>query len=192
MSRESFRSVASMSATLSPRAFETTFPQQKWALLRPFRQALKCGERRIAPPRRKSRVDSRELSRATSVTGPSLTSSTLIRAPNTPVATGTPCDASVVQKRSKSALARSWRRSAREARAIPARRIGDERELADDERLATDVDDRAVEPPSSFSKTRSRANLTASASASSRHPRRRRRPGSGARVRPPRRSPHRP
>jgi hypothetical protein len=78
------------------------------------------------------------------VTGPSLTSSTSIRAPNTPRATGTPSASraeSLVQR-----LGPLRGSGVREARPASFPGVGDQRELTDDDRLAADVEERAVEP----------------------------------------------
>ena len=83
---------------------------------------------------------------STIVTGPSLTSSTSIRAPKAPVSTGTPIPR---------ARRRSARRAARplgpgrtrEARTVPLLGIRDQSELAHDERRTSRVQERAVELP---------------------------------------------
>ena len=78
------------------------------------------------------------------MTGPSFTSSTSMRAPKTPVSTGT--SAPAVRRRSaRRAALRPPARRPREARAISLRRVREQRELADDERCATRVEQRAVE-----------------------------------------------
>ena len=82
---------------------------------------------------------------STIVTGPSLTSSTAIRAPNTPVATSTPSVAERRAERLVDRLGLLRRRRVREARAVALRRVGDQRELRDDERGAAGVEERAVE-----------------------------------------------
>ena len=82
------------------------------------------------------------------VTGPSLTSSTVIRAPKTPVSTGTPRSRSAWQKCLVQRLRDcSGRRRLREVgpSSLLAFAIRDQRELADDERLAARVEERAVE-----------------------------------------------
>ena len=79
------------------------------------------------------------------MTGPSFTSSTAIRAPKTPVSTWTPSSRSAAQKRSYSGSATSGRAAPEKRRAVALRGVRDQRELADDERRAAGVEQRAVE-----------------------------------------------
>jgi hypothetical protein len=74
-----------------------------------------------------------------------LTSDTAMRAPNTPRATRTPAAARASQKRSYSPSARSGSAAWVEARAVAFARVRDQRELADDERLAGHVEERVIE-----------------------------------------------
>ena len=151
MSRESVRSVASMSATavlLVAPVVSSRISSTKMGATRPFRQAVKCGRERIAPATRHGR--SAPLSwpqPRTIVTGPSLTSSTLIRAPKTPV-----CDRDAVAgKGGAEALDERLRDlgpgGVREAGPVALAGVGEQRELAHDEDLAARVEHRAVELP---------------------------------------------
>ena len=79
------------------------------------------------------------------VTGPSFTSETSILAPKTPVCTGTPSARNASPNRSHSGWASSGRAASVKLGPTPLPRVRDERELADDERLAGDIDERAVE-----------------------------------------------
>ncbi len=80
------------------------------------------------------------------VTGPSLTSETAILAPKTPVSTGTPSAAQFGAETLVERLGLRWRCGGGEARTVALRRVGQERELADDERSAAGVEQGAVEP----------------------------------------------
>ena len=82
---------------------------------------------------------------STIVTGPSFTSSTSMRAPKTPVSTGTPCRAQRLAEPFVERLRNLRTRGGREARAVALRGVGEERELAHDQGGAADVDDGAVE-----------------------------------------------
>ena len=81
------------------------------------------------------------------VTGPSLTGSTSIRAPKTP---GLDRDAELAQRRAEAARRAARRRSGGAAAVklgrFPLRRVGEQGELADHERGAAGVEQRAVEP----------------------------------------------
>ena len=102
---------------------------------------LGLGEARLARRVRLGRVSSQI------VNGPSLTSSTAISAPNEPVWTSpTPAARSSSAKRGRGARRASGGGGVGEAGAAAARRVGEERELAHDERGAADVEDRAVRP----------------------------------------------
>ena len=68
-----------------------------------------------------------------------------MRAPNTPRATRTPSRLERGTEVLVQRLGDLGRRGAGEARAIPLARVRDQRELAHDERLAADVEERAVE-----------------------------------------------
>jgi hypothetical protein len=131
---------------------------------RPFLNCSKCGLRRIAS--RAANLSGAADYSSTIVTGPSFTSSTCIRAPKTPVSTGTP--------RPPSAAAKcSYRGSATSGRAAPE---NDGRfPLAVSAMRVNWLTTRAAPPtstsersnfPSPFSKIRSRAILRASLSAS--------------------------
>ena len=84
---------------------------------------------------------------STTVTGPSFTRLTSIRAPKTPVCTGTPSSRSASQNRSYRGSATSGRAAFEKSGRAPllALAIGDERELAHDQGLAGDVHERTVE-----------------------------------------------
>ncbi len=79
------------------------------------------------------------------VTGPLLTSSTSIRAPKTPCSTTTPSSLQRCAEALVDRLCEFGRRCRCEARTIPLRRVGEQRELADHERGAAGVEERAVE-----------------------------------------------
>ena len=81
---------------------------------------------------------------SSSVTGPSLTSATCMSARKRPVATGTPSSASACVNASTSGSATLGRRRRRPARPPATARVAVERELADDERGAAGVEQRAV------------------------------------------------
>ena len=78
--------------------------------------------------------------------GPSFTSSTSISAPNSPSAVRTPSASIALATRSHRGLATSGAARVREPRPASARGVRVERELADDERLAAHVEQRAVRP----------------------------------------------
>ena len=81
------------------------------------------------------------------MTGPSLTSSTLIRAPKTPVATETPWPERAAQKRSTSGFATSGRAASEKPGRLPFAGVGEQRELAHDEDLATGIEHGEIELP---------------------------------------------
>ena len=83
---------------------------------------------------------------STIVTGPSFTSATSMRAPKTPRDTGTPSPREHVAEHLVQRLCLRGIGRVREARAVPLPRVRDEGELAHDERLALNVEERAVEP----------------------------------------------
>ena len=99
----------------------------------------------LAATRRRRREDDRRVHRSIqSVTGPSLTISTCMAAPNSPVSTrdaalSQPVDEPVVQ-----GLRVLRARRVDEARATALHRVAVERELRHDEHRAADVDDRAI------------------------------------------------
>ena len=68
-----------------------------------------------------------------------------MRAPKTPRSTGTPSASSACAERFVERLCELRRCGVGEARAVALRRVRDERELADDESRATDVEQGAVE-----------------------------------------------
>jgi hypothetical protein len=74
------------------------------------------------------------------VTGPSLTISTCVRAPKTPLSTRTPRAASAARKGLVQRLGLLRRRGVAEARPVSLRGVGDQGELADDERAAAGVE----------------------------------------------------
>ena len=78
--------------------------------------------------------------------GPSLTSSTAITAPNRPVATRTPIAAERLREPEVEPLRQLRGRGAGEPGPPAAAGVGVERELAHDERLAADVEQRQVRP----------------------------------------------
>ena len=111
-----------------------------------------CAREQQVPPCVQERGGKRQHERRrahsrTIVTGPSFTSSTAIRAPKTPRATWTPRPASASQKRSYSGSACSGRAARAKRRAVALLGVGDQRELRDHERLAADVEQRAIELP---------------------------------------------
>ncbi len=79
------------------------------------------------------------------VTGPSFTSSTSIRAPKTTGLDLNPEPAQLVTKAIVEWLCGRRLRGVREARAVSLPRLGEQRELADDERRAAGVEQRTVE-----------------------------------------------
>ena len=80
------------------------------------------------------------------VNGPSLTSSTAISAPNRPVATLTPRPRSAPHESAVEPLGELGGAPAGEPRTPAAPRVGEQRELRDDQRLAAEVEQRAVRP----------------------------------------------
>ena len=81
------------------------------------------------------------------MTGPSLTSSTDIRAPKTPVSTGTPSSRKAAQNRSYSGSAAAGAAAPEKLGRLPSGGVGDQRELADHQRGAARLEQRAVELP---------------------------------------------
>ena len=79
-----------------------------------------------------------------SVTGPSLTSSTAMWARNTPVATGTPACAHRGDHRLVERVGRLRRRGVDVGRPASAAAVAEQRELRDDEHAALDVGDGEV------------------------------------------------
>ena len=78
--------------------------------------------------------------------GPSLTSSTAISAPNRPVATSTPSARERRREPPVEPLGEVWRRGAGEPGPAAPPRVGEQRELRDDQRRPADVEQRPVGP----------------------------------------------
>ena len=68
-----------------------------------------------------------------------------MRAPKTPVSTGTPSSRSAAQKLLDQRLRLLRCGRSREARSVPLARVRDQRELADDERRPAGIEQRAVQ-----------------------------------------------
>ena len=81
------------------------------------------------------------------MTGPWLARSSRMRAPKTPVSTGTPRARSDAQKLLVEPLGDLGLGCFGEARTVALLRVGDQRELADDERCTAHVDEVVVELP---------------------------------------------